>query len=243
MLPQDSRPWMGIQWLGDHVTPKVKILLCTWMLTGRTHKIQAWIPPPQDHWPQDGLQEGRSSQGRHTSAFLLLFFVPCKLLFLLPMVVLLFSVTFAIADILGVSGINLSESLLHWGGRIKIHPTRNRSLCAAQQMLTASARRTEEKSESEKQDTPRDKEIPSTSVGRYWWQEKEHVLNWRRKREVYQQKWLKAPCAASAKRTARSGRSTIFSRRLVTEEKFGWAMPLHPFLSLHMHQYPNFTSV
>lgn len=46
-------------------------------------------------------------------------------------------------------------------------------------------------------------------------------MDWRRKRKVYQQKWFKAPCAVSAKRTARSGRSTIFSRRLVTEEIFG----------------------
>lgn len=161
MLAQDSHPWTGIQWLGDHVIPKVKMLLRTWTLTGRTHKIQAWIPPPQQ-----ALQEGRISQSRHTLTLLLLFFMPCKLLFLLPVDMLLFSVTFAIADILGVSGINLSESLLLWGGRIKIHPTRNRSLCAAQKMLTASAVRTEEKREPEKQGTPRDKEIPSTSVGR-----------------------------------------------------------------------------
>ena len=145
MLAHDSRPWTGIQWLGDHIIPKVKVFLHTWMLTRRTHKIRAWTPPPQDHWIQHGLQESRSSQGRHTSAPLLLVFVSCKLLFLLPVYMLLFSVTFAIADVLGKCGMNLGELLLRQGDRMKIHPTRNRSLCAAWQMPTASAVRTDEK--------------------------------------------------------------------------------------------------
>lgn len=139
MLAQDSHPWTGIQWLGDLIIPKVKMLLRTWMLTGRTHKIRAWTSPPQDHWIQHCLQEGRSSQGRHTSAFLLLFFVSCKLLFMLPVYMLLFSVNFAIADVLGNCGMNLGEPPLRQGGRMKIHPTRNRSLCAAWKILTALA--------------------------------------------------------------------------------------------------------
>lgn len=107
MLAQDSHPWTGIQWLGDHIIPKVKMLLCTWMLTGRTYKIRAWTPPPHDYWMKHGLQEGRSSQDRHASALLLLVFVSCKLLFLLPAYMLLFSVTFTIADVLGKCGMNL----------------------------------------------------------------------------------------------------------------------------------------
>lgn len=47
-------------------------------------------------------------------------------------------------------------------------------------------------------------------------------MGWRRKRERFiSRSGFKAPCAVSAKRTARSGRSTIFLRRLVTEEIFG----------------------
>lgn len=213
MLAQDSRPWTGIQWLGDHIIPKVKVLLCTWMSTGRTHKTRAWTPPPQDHWIQRGLWEGRSSQGRHTSALLLQVFVPRKLLFLLLVYTLMFSVTFAIADALGKCGLNLGELLVRQGGRTKTHRTRNRSLCAAWQEPVASTVRTGEKNEFKKEDTTLDEEIPSINVGRYWWQEDKYVLDWGRKREVYQQKQIKGPCFVSTKRIARSDRNTIFSRR------------------------------
>lgn len=182
MLAQDSRPWTGIQWLGDHIIPKVKMLLCTWMLTGRTYKIRAWTPPPHDYWIKHGLQEGRSSQDRHASALLLLVFVSCKLLFLLPAYMLLFSVTFTIADVLGKCGMNLGETLLRQGGRMKIHPTRNRSLCS---VANANCFGSEDRGEKwikkgDKTLFPKgknllDKEIPSTNVGSYWWQDEDYV--------------------------------------------------------------------
>lgn len=103
---------------------------------------------------------------RHTSALLMLFFVSCKLPFLLPVYMLLFFVNFAIADVLGKCGMNLNELLLCQDGRMKIHPTRNRSPCVAWQILTAMAVRTDEK-KSRKEDTHLDKEIPSTNVGSY----------------------------------------------------------------------------
>lgn len=76
------------------------------------------------------MQEGRSPQSRYTSALLLLVFVSCKLLLLLLVYMLLFSVPFAITDVLEECGMNLGELLLRQGGRVKIHPTRNRSVCS-----------------------------------------------------------------------------------------------------------------
>lgn len=164
MLAQDSHPWTGIQWLGDHVIPKVKMLLCTWVSTGRTHKIQAWVSPPQNHWAQHGLQEGRSSHGRHTS-LLFLYFEPCKLLFLLPVDMVLLSVTFA-CHCWRFGGVwDKSEwisPVLRWQDKNTFHK-KQISVCST---ANANCFSSEGRGESEKQDTPQDKEIPSTSAGR-----------------------------------------------------------------------------
>lgn len=154
----------------------------------------------------------------------------------------MFSVTFAIADALGRCGLSLGKPLLLQGGRMKTHSTRNRSLCAAWRELIASTVRTGEKSEFKKEDTNLGKEILSVNVGSYWWREDKYVLNWRRKKEVFQQKQIKL---CFSQENSQKWQKYYFLRKMtsVTEEIFGWAIPLCSFPSAHMLQHPNFTSV